>query len=127
MASVRVTSRGLTSSSDSSGWAAATADSADSARAAAAMSSGGRPRAPVSSGAMRSERSIASASVSVTGASRTAVSRRISAYRPPLPASATGPKRGSQRAPMSSSMPSLSGAIRSIVQRSGSSAASTRA
>src|SRR4051812_10067227 len=75
-------SSGLTSISAISGCAAATSDSAASARAAAPTSTGGRPRAPCSSDAARSERSRRSARAASSGASATATSRNASAWIP---------------------------------------------
>ena len=74
---------GLTSSSDSSGWAAATRESAATASAQARRSMGGRPRAPSRSGAPRSERSSSSATPASTGASATATSpERLGEHAP---------------------------------------------
>ena len=74
--------------------------------ASASRSAAGRPRKPCRAGAIRSSVSIMRASAGSTGASRVAVSPRISTKMPPKPTMTSGPNCGSFTMPSSSSIAS---------------------
>src|SRR5713101_3535095 len=106
-APARATINGFTSRSTSRApRSAASQETRTTASTTASTSSGGRPRAPVKSGAATSESSMARARSALTGAEASATSFRISTAMPPRPTITTAPNCGSRRAPtMTSARP----------------------
>ena len=108
-------STGLTSSSASSGWAAATrGDPGHEVRERVEVDRRATPGSVSSSGApRRDEQQRPRAARAETGASASAVSPSTSAKTPPSPTMSTGPKRGSRTQPTISSTPASRSAIAS--------------
>ena len=75
------------------------------ARLRLSRSAGGRPRVPARIRPTRVSAMRSRAWAGFRGATRRAISSRISVSTPPAPKATTGPKESSRRAPSSSSMP----------------------